>query len=223
MRDGGNMKPIYDLILFDLDGTLTDSEPGITGAVKYALNKMHFPIPPQETLRRFIGPPLWQSFTSFCGMTGEQAETAVCFYRETYNQKGAFENKPYPGILALLEELKTSGATLAVATSKPENIARPVLDFFHLTPFFNHIAAPDDREHSSSKKELILSGLNACGASPSHTVMVGDTRYDAAGAREAGANFIGVLYGFGTREEMAQEGARVFAPDAAALRGLLLR
>lgn len=217
------MKPDYDLILFDIDGTLTDSEPGITGAVKYALKKMDLPIPPQETLRRFIGPPLWQSFSTYCGMTAAQTEEAVRLYRETYNVKGAFENKPYPGIVALLEELKASGAALAVATSKPESIALPVLDYFHLTPFFRCVCAPDDREHRSSKTEMILSCLNACGGDPARTVMIGDTQYDAAGARDAGTHFIGVLYGFGTREEMVRDGAQVFAPSVAALRSLLFR
>lgn len=209
------------LILFDLDGTLTDSEPGITGCAARALKKMGFPVPPQETLRKFIGPPLWASFVNYCGLTAEQAEKAVVLYRETYNVTGAFQNAPYPGILPLLEELKEKRIPMAVATSKPENIARPVLDHFHLTPFFDFIAAPDENEHSSNKGTLIRAALTACRAVPGQAVMVGDTRFDAAGAREAGTRFIGVLYGFGTREEMEREGASLFAKDIPSLKALL--
>jgi phosphoglycolate phosphatase len=217
------MKPNYDLILFDIDGTLTDSEPGITGAAREALMRMGFPIPEQETLRKFIGPPLWQSFIDYCGMTAEQAEQAVEFYRATYNVKGAFENKPYPYISELLDELRAAGATLAVATSKPASIALPVLKYFHLMPYFKYVSAPGDDEHSSRKKELILSAESFCGISKERTVMIGDTHFDAAGAREAQTDFIGVLYGFGTKEEMEREGAKVFARNVAELKNLLLR
>ncbi len=217
------MKPNYDLILFDIDGTLTDSEPGITGAAKEALKRMGFPIPAQDTLRKFIGPPLWQSFIDYCGMTAEQTEQAVAYYRDTYNVKGAFENKPYPHIPELLDELKAAGAMLAVATSKPDNIARPVLDYFHLTPYFAYLSAPSEDEHSSRKKQLILSAEKFCGIPKERTVMIGDTHFDAAGARDAQTDFIGVLYGFGTKKEMEREGANVFARDIAELKSLLLR
>jgi phosphoglycolate phosphatase len=217
------MKSIYDLVLFDLDGTLTDSEPGITGSAIDALTRMNFPIPEQQTLRKFIGPPLWDSFINFCGMTEEQAEQAVELYRETYNVSGAFKNKPYPHVTELLDLLKSMGVPLAVATSKPKNIAMPVLDYFKLTPYFTYISAPDEREHSSNKKELILSALNFCRIPKERAVMIGDTHFDTAGAREAETNFIGVLYGFGTQAEMAQEGAKVFARDITELRALLLQ
>ncbi len=216
-------KANYDMVLFDLDGTLTNSEPGIVGCVKLALTKMNFPIPEQETLRRFIGPPLWHSFSEFCGMTDEQAEEAVCLYRDTYNVSGAFLNRPYPGVVSLLDMLKETCIPIAVATSKPDNITAPVLDYFHLTPYFAYVSAPSETEHSSKKKELILTALEKCGVAPERAVMVGDTHYDAVGAREAGTNFIGVLYGFGTREEMENEGAVNFAADLAELQSMLIR
>lgn len=217
------MKANYDLILFDIDGTLTDSEPGITGAVKETLTEMGLPIPEQEILRKFIGPPLWQSFIDYCGMTAEESERAVQIYRATYNVKGAFENKPYPKIPELLEELKAAGATLAVATSKPASIAFPVLEYFHLLPYFQYVAAPGDDEHSSQKTRLILSAEKFCGIPKERTVMIGDTHFDIEGAREAQTDFIGVLYGFGTKEEMEREGATVFARNVEELKSLLLR
>lgn len=213
---------LYPTILFDLDGTLTDSEPGITGSVKLALEKMNFPVPPREILRKFIGPPLWQSFAEYCGMTDAQAEEAVARYRETYNVSGAYQNAPYPGVTGLLGELRRAGAALAVATSKPKTIALPVLEYFQLAPYFSCVAAPDDGDHDSSKQRLIRSALSRLGARPEQAVMIGDTRFDAAGAREAGTGFIGALYGFGTREELEREGALVFARDIPALREILL-
>ena len=216
------MKPIYDLILFDLDGTLTDSAPGIFGSVKETLARMNLPIPGVEVLRKFIGPPLWYSFVNFCGMTAEQAEQGVEYYRESYNVTGAFQNLPYPHIFELLNTLRDAGATLAVATSKPDNIASRVLDYFKLTPYFSYIAAPDESEHSGEKNVLIKSALHACRVPANRAVMIGDTHFDTIGARDSGTNFIGVLYGFGTQAEMEQEGGKVFAQDVASLAGLLL-
>jgi len=217
------MKPIYDLILFDLDGTLTDSAPGIFGSVKETLLRMKFPIPEPEELRRFIGPPLWYSFVNFCGMTDEQANQAVEYYRETYNVSGAFKNLPYPHVFELLDALKDAGATLGVATSKPDDITYRVLEYFKLSPYFTYVAAPDESEHSGQKSILINSALRDCRVSASRTVMIGDTHFDAVGAREAGTSFIGVLYGFGTQAEMEAEGGKVFAHDFTELKNLLLQ
>lgn len=216
------MRPIYDLILFDLDGTLTDSAPGIFGSVTETLTRMGFPIPEPEALRKFIGPPLWFSFARFCDMTDAQADQAVEYYRESYNVTGAFKNLPYPHLFELLDTLRDTGATLAVATSKPDNIAFRVLDYFKLSPYFSYIAAPDESEHSGQKSILIESALRACRVPASRAVMIGDTHFDTVGAREAGSSFIGVLYGFGTQAEMEAEGGKVFAHDFTELASLLL-
>lgn len=217
------MKPIYDLILFDLDGTLTDSAPGIFGSVEETLTRMNLPIPEPSTLRKFIGPPLWSSFINFCGMTIEQADQAVTYYRETYNVSGAFQNVPYPHVFELLDALKDAGANLAVATSKPDKIAYRVLDHFKLSPYFTHIFAPDESEHTGQKSILINSALRACQVPANRAVMIGDTHFDTVGARESGTNFIGVLYGFGTQAEMENEGGSVFAHDFTELKNLLLQ
>ena len=217
------MKPNYDLIIFDLDGTLTNSEPGITSSVKYALEKMGQPVPDISILRKFIGPPQWESFVKYCGLTEEQTVQAVKNYREIYNVTGAFENRPYPGITDLLDELRDAGATLAVATTKPAKITARVLDHFDLTKYFSHVSGPDDSERNGDKSILITSCLNACHVEPGRTVMIGDTVYDTKGARGAGTGFIGVLYGFGTKEEMQAEGGTVFARDLAELKSLLMK
>ncbi|NLG93614.1 MAG: HAD hydrolase-like protein [Clostridiales bacterium] len=216
------MKPAYDLILFDLDGTLTDSEPGITSCVKYSLEKMGLPVPSQQVLRKFIGPPLYYGYVNFCGMTPEQAEKASVYYREVYHKTGAFQNTPYPGIMELLEELKSAGATMAVATSKPDPIAYRVLDYFKLSPYFNYIACPNESEHSGEKYVLLESCLKHCGVKAENAVMIGDTHFDIEGAQRAGTHFIGVLYGFGTKEEMEEKGGKLFARNLAELKNLLL-
>jgi phosphoglycolate phosphatase len=217
------MNPIYDLMLFDLDGTLTDSAPGIFGSVEETLHRMNFPIPTPEELRRFIGPPLWYSFANFCGMTDEQADQAVEYYRESYNVSGAFKNLPYPGIFELLDSLKEAGATLGVATSKPDSIAGKVLDYFELSPYFTHVFAPDESEHTGQKSILLQAALRTFQIPANRTVMIGDTHFDTVGAREAGTNFIGVLYGFGTQAEMEAEGGKLFAHDFTELKSLLLK
>jgi phosphoglycolate phosphatase len=217
------MKPIYDLILFDLDGTLTDSAPGIFSSVNETLEKMNFPKPDPETLRKFIGPPLWYSFANFCGMTDAQADQAVEYYRESYNISGAYKNLPYPHVFELLDALKEAGATMAVATSKPDNIAGKVLDYFKISPYLKGVFAPDESEHTGRKCLLINEALRVCKVPANRTVMIGDTHFDAAGAKESGTDFIGVLYGFGTQEEMEAEGGKVFAEDFAELKNLLLK
>lgn len=217
------MKPIYDLILFDLDGTLTDSAPGIFSSVNETLEKMNFPKLETETLRKFIGPPLWYSFANFCGMTEAQSEQAVTYYRESYNVCGAFQNPPYPHLFELLDALKEAGATLAVATSKPNTIAGKVLEYFRILPYMKGVFAPDEFERSGKKSVLINDALRVLGVPANRTVMIGDTHFDAAGAKESGTDFIGVLYGFGTQKEMEAEGGKVFAKDFTELKNLLLQ
>jgi Predicted phosphatases len=217
------MKPIYDLIIFDLDGTLTNSEPGITSSVKYALEKMGQPVPDISILRKFIGPPQWHSFVHYCGLTQEQTAQAVKNYREIYEVSGAFQNKPYPGMIDFLEELRANGATLAVATTKPARITSRVLDYFDMTKYFAHVSGPDDSERSGDKSVLINSCLDACHVKPDRAVMIGDTVYDTVGARNSATNFIGVLYGFGTQEDMQAQGGKTFARDIDELRGMLLK
>lgn len=208
-------------VLFDLDGTLTNSAPGILGSLKKALAQLGYPEPAPELLRRFIGPPMFGSMEKFCGMTPEEAETAVRAYREIYNRTGVYENAVYPGIPGLLDRLRSSGVRLAVATTKPAFATAKVLEHFGLSSRFDFVSAADESERESNKKKLILAAVNALGCPPERAVMVGDTKFDAVGARDAGTDFIGVLYGFGTREEMEREGGRTFVSDVSCLGRML--
>lgn len=215
------MNPVYDLVLFDLDGTLTKSDPGITSSVKEALDEMGLPVP--QNLRRFIGPPLSYSFQTFCGMTEEQITKGIEIYRGIYNKKGIFNNSVYPGMLDLLQMLRGSGSKVGVATSKPLPQAQMVLEHFHIAPFLDYISGADEDERSSTKAGLIEQAVAACKIEKSRTVMIGDTRYDAEGARLTGVDFIGVLFGYGTKEEMEHEIAGKFANSADELKNLLIR
>ena len=216
------MKPKYDLMMFDLDGTLTDSSGGIFESIKYSLNKMNCPIPEEKTLRKFIGPPLFQSFKKYCGMDDEDANRADSYFRKSYYETGAFNNTLFPHMEELLKDLKNAGANLAVVTSKPITITPKVLEFVKVTQYFNGIFAPDEGEHSGRKCLLINDCLKTLKVKPENAVMIGDTHFDAAGARESGTNFIGVLFGFGSKQEMVDEGGKVFARDLDELKSSLL-
>ena len=204
----------FETVIFDLDGTLAQSAPGVFQCVTEALQRMNKPIPDKATLRKFIGPPLCHSFIHFCGMTQEEADIGVAHYRDVYLNGGIYNNSTFPYIMELLQNLKEHGAKLCVATSKPEPMAKIVLDHLKVTPFLDYMAG--------NKTELIEKGLLHCNTKPSHAVMIGDTHFDAHGAKHANTNFIGVLYGYGTREEMEREGATQFVETAKDLQSILL-
>lgn len=199
------MKSVYKMVLFDLDGTLTKSGPGIIGSVIQTLNRMKLPVPPEATLRRFIGPPLSQSFARYCGLSAEESEHAVAVYREFYHSEGIFNNSLYPHAMELLQALRASGAKVCMATSKPQSQADRVAALFHLDSVMDMVSGAAEDERSSSKAELIRKCLTRFGIEPRRAVMVGDTLYDARGAKGAGTDFIGVLYGYGSQDEMLAE------------------
>ena len=189
---------LYDAVIFDLDGTLTDSAPGIFACAEYALNKMGLPVPPEATLRRFLGPPLAESYMKYCGMTEEQATYATDLYRERYIPIGWKENKVYPRIRALLNALKERGVYLAVATGKPEHTSIDILRYFDLLQYFDAVAGPTPQDLHADKGALIRRVLPA----GKHAVMVGDTAGDVKGAYDAGIASIAALYGYGVNEEV---------------------
>ncbi|MBD5155087.1 MAG: HAD family hydrolase [Oscillibacter sp.] len=212
---------MWKTILFDLDGTLTDSAPGITNSVSYAL--AHFGIHEEpENLLKFIGPPLNESLAEFYGFSPERTTEAITVFREYFVEKGWCENAPYPGVAELLRDLQAAGKQLMVATSKPEVQAVRILKHFGLAQYFDHICgAPPDNEEGAKKSSIIRRALEWA-EDLSQTVMVGDRRHDVAGARETGLPCIGVLYGYGGREELEKAGAAFIAEDMDQLRELLL-
>lgn len=187
----------YDAVIFDLDGTLTDSQPGIYRCVCYALDKMQLPRPDDATLRRFMGPPLADSFIKYCGMTEEMAAQGTDLYRERYIPVGWKENSVYPLIRPLLAALKERGVYLAVATGKPEHTSVDILRYFGLLDYFDAVAGPTNQDLHADKGRLIRRVLP-----PSRrAVMVGDIAGDIKGAQDCGIDSIAALYGYGAEEE----------------------
>ena len=198
----------YDVFLFDLDGTLTDSSVGITKSVIYALKKYGIEEEDQKKLYAFIGPPLTESFQKFYGFSAEQSIEAVEYYREYYREIGIFENKVYEGMKETLRQLKEKGKRLIVATSKPEPFARRIIRHFGLASYFEYVAGMELDGGRGTKAEVIAYALQSCGIDDrGKTVMVGDREHDVIGAKKEGLDCIGVLYGFGSREELEKAGA----------------
>ena len=202
-------------ILFDLDGTLTDSGEGIINCAIYALERFNLPIPSREELRVFVGPPLTDTFPKF-GVAQDDVLDAVKFFRERYIPIGMYENEPYPGIRELLEALRAEGHILCVATSKLESMATEILEHFNLKKYFHHIcgATPD---HTRDAKEQVIAYLLSQCDSEYPWVMVGDTSYDVIGAKAHNIPTIGVAWGYGVVEEMQQAGAASIVYDTDAL------
>ena len=196
----------YSIILFDLDGTLTDSAEGIVNSVVYALERKGIPYTSNRELRRFVGPPLQDSFRDYCGFSEEQAKEAVKIFREYFTEKGIYENSVYEGVSEMLDALCKAGFTLAVATSKPEAFAEQILMRFDLAKYFSVIAGAE--MNGTSKPVVIRQALQRLGAEPSDQIlMVGDREHDILGAKEVGIASLGVLYGYGSMEELHEAGA----------------
>lgn len=206
---------MYSTILFDLDGTLTDSSSGIINSILYSLNKMGIKGTDTDKLKKFLGPPLVDSFMDYCGFSREKAETAVEYYREYFSTKGLLENTVYNGIPELLSSLKKLGKTLIVATSKPEPFTNRILEHFDLTKYFDFIAGSNMDNTRCKKAEVISYALNSCHITDlSDTVMIGDREHDIIGAKTVGISSIGVLYGYGSYEELYAAGADYIAEKA---------
>ena len=192
-------------ILFDLDGTLTDSGEGIMNCARFTLEHYGLPIPSDEELRTIVGPPLHESFVRF-GIPAEEADEAVKVYRSRYLTVGKYENYPYPGIREVLEKLKALGHTLYVATSKPEATSVDILNHFELASYFDIIAGASFDRSRSSKEDVIAYLLSQCD-DYEEKVMVGDTAFDVIGAKAHGIPTVGVSWGYGTVEDMEKAGA----------------
>ena len=205
---------MYKNILFDLDGTLTDTGIGITNSVAYALKKWNIEVADRSELYKFIGPPLHESFKQFYQFTDEQSEQAIEYYREYFREKGMYENEVYDGIENMLKELKARNKNMIVATSKPEEFAVNILKHFHLDGYFDFIAGATMDGSRSKKADVILYAMKHCGIQDlSSTVMVGDREQDIIGATQVGIASVGVLFGYGSYEELHEAGATYIAEN----------
>ena len=196
-------------ILFDLDGTLTDSGEGIMNCAALALERLGIPIPPRDALRVFVGPPLHDTFRQF-GVPEDQVDEAIRIYRSRYVPIGKFENTPYPGIRELLEQLRAQGHRLFVATSKPEDMSVEILEHFDLAHFFDRICGAS-LDRSRSSKDAVIAYLLQQHGTEEPMVMVGDTVFDILGAAAHGIPAVGVAWGYGSVEEMKKAGAAAIA------------
>ena len=208
-------------ILFDLDGTLTDSGPGIMNCAKVALEHFHLPIPGQDVLRTIVGPPLDDSLIGL-GVPAEKVWEGIAVFRERYTAIGKYENSPYPGIADLLGKLQADGHQLYVATSKPECMALDIMDHFDLAKYFTKICGATLDKSRASKSAVIAYLMDACGRQD-NMVMVGDTAFDVLGAAEHGIPTVGVAWGYGKRADMEKAGAAAIAENMEELYGLLSR
>ena len=203
---------MYKIVFFDLDGTLTDSGTGIMNSVAYALKKFGIEEWDETKLRKFVGPPLIGSFRKYYGFSEADARQAVQAYREYCAEKGIGQNEVYPGIEAFLQQVRSSGRRLVIATAKPEKFARMVLDNFGLTQYFDLLVGASMDETRTKKAEVIAYALKKIETQNlAEIVMVGDREDDILWAIANGLDSIGVLYGYGDQEELQEAGATYLA------------
>ena len=203
---------MFENILFDLDGTLTDPGIGITNSVMHALEKHGITVSDRRELYRFIGPPLKDSFMQFYGFTEAEAFKAIEEYREYFRPCGIYENEVYPGIPAHLETLKKNGKRLILATSKPDAFSLEIMRHFGLYDYFDFFSCASMNEKKVTKAEIIQYALDTLGITDLSTcLMVGDREHDILGAKACGIRSLGVLYGYGSREELTLAGADFIA------------
>ena len=199
---------MYDTILFDLDGTLTDPGEGITNSVAYALKKYDIEVSDRSELYKFIGPPLKDSFMKYYGFDEAKAEEAIACYREYFRDTGIFENKVYDGVEDMLSELYADGKRLILATSKPEIFAVRILEHFGLSKYFAVMAGASMDSSRSKKGDVIAYAISLCdNFDKDRAIMIGDREHDIIGAKENGLKSIGVLYGYGDETELKAAGA----------------
>lgn len=199
------MQNYYKFILFDLDGTLSDPKIGITKSVQFALDRMGIRVENLDNLDVFIGPPLQQSFSDYYSFNEVQTQTAITHYRERFSDVGMYENILYDHIPALLQELKENGHHLVVATSKPTVFAKEILKYFNIHQHFDLVVGSNLDGTRTAKTEIIQYILDHFGEHPSDAfIMIGDRKHDIIGAHNTGIDSIGVTYGYGSEEEIAQ-------------------
>lgn len=214
---------MYHHILFDLDGTLTDPFEGITNSVVHALRHFGIEVEDKRELRCFIGPPLTESFSKYYGLSDEDAKKAVEVYREHFGVKGLFENELYVGIPELLSKLKENGKTVIMATSKPEVYARRIAEHFDIAKYFDYMAGSLLDGRRIAKNEVIEYALQSLDITDrSQCIMIGDRKHDIIGAKKISMASIGVLYGYGSVEELTAAGADYIAEGVSDIAPIIL-
>lgn len=196
-----------DYILFDLDGTVTNSQEGIKNSVEYALKYFNIKVEDRNDLNKYIGPPLRQSFMKYAGLSEEESRIGMIKYREYYEPYGIFENELYDGITVLLEELKSKNKKIVLATSKPWIYAEIILEHFNIKKYFDFVAGSELNGVRTDKSEVIKYAINRFNIDAERAVMIGDREHDIIGGTKNRLKTIGVLYGFGSREELEKAGA----------------
>lgn len=203
---------MYEYVFFDLDGTLTDSGEGIINAAVYALEKYNIEVNDRSELRKFIGPPLQDSFSTNYGFSEDEIEDVIKTFREYYSEKGIFENTIYENIQTVLFELKNRGKKLVVATSKPEVFTKKVLDHFNISSYFDYVSGATLNNEKIQKVDIIRDAICKLGITDkSKVVMIGDRKLDVLGAKENGIDSIGVLWGYGDLLELEKVGPTYIA------------
>lgn len=199
---------MYQYILFDLDGTLTDSKEGVLESVQYAITAMGRPLPEPRDMLKFIGPPLQDSFMQYCGFSREEAQEGLRLFRERYVPEGQFKNRPAPGIAEMMGRLRAQGFTLALASSKAESQCLTICELFGFTPHLAVISGSAENR-DLSKADVIRSAMDRLGLTdPRRALMVGDRKYDVEGARTCGIDCVGVeFFGYAPPGELEEAGA----------------
>ncbi len=195
------MNKRYDTILFDLDGTLTDPQEGITKSVQYALRKHGIEVEDRTKLLPFIGPPLLYSFQHFYGLSEEKAREAIGYYREYFERDGMYDNRAFDGMADILKMLKEKGKTLIVATSKPTIFADPIVRHYGMGEYFKEIIGASTDGTRTEKGQVIAEALRYTDSPKEAILMIGDREHDVIGAREHGIDVLNVGFGYGTEEE----------------------
>lgn len=213
---------MWNDILFDLDGTLTDPGEGITGSVCHAMRQMGHPVPDQAVLNTFVGPPLNESFADVCGFDEEQIGRAVEHFRLYFAEHGIHQNVPFEGMAALLDRLVKAGRRLHIATTKPLYLAEQVLDMFDMKQYFTILAGSAAEHHGRAKAEVVAEVLERGHIDPAAAVMVGDRKYDVEGAHQNKLPCVGVSFGYAEPGEFEAAGADYVVDTVAELGDLLL-
>ena len=211
----------YKTLLFDLDGTITDSSEGIINSIVYALEKMNVTITDRAVLKKFVGPPLMDSYKKYFDFTKEEAELGLKLFREYFAEKGIFENRLFDGMAELLADLVKEGYELVLSTSKPDVFAEKILEHFNIKQYFTHMSACPMDEANITKIDIIKGALEmTSNKNKDEILMIGDTALDVNGAKICGIDALGVLYGTDTAEEL--KNAVYIAKDINEIRSILL-